>query len=66
MEFEWNIIEIIVSKEFIEAVTIWLNPTFEISSSWFYSEYRWIIEKQAYAIAEWKLEEFINNLLPKE
>lgn len=57
-----NIIEIIMSKEFIEAVARWLKD------NWIQKEelsviIDWLTITQAIAIREWKLEEFINNLL---
>lgn len=52
-----NLIETITSKEFIEAITKWYYW-----NNW--SQYFEIItQQQARAIRDWKLEEFIKNIL---
>ena len=61
--FILNIIELITSKEFIEAITRWLNPTYELDSPWFYSEMIWNTHKQSDAIRDKKLEEFILSII---
>lgn len=52
-------VSIITSKKFIEAVARWLNKTWLVSPIY-------IMRYQAKAIYDWTLEDFINNLLPKE
>lgn len=71
--FDWKInkttlsvYELITSKPFIEAVARGINPTMKNWSMWLNIEIDWITTKQAIAIRDNKLPEFINNLLFKE
>ena len=57
-----NIIQLITSQLFIEAIARGLNPNYEIDSPWLYSEIGRITTEQAIAIRDNKLEEYISNL----
>lgn len=61
-----NYCNTITSKPFIEAVARGINPTMKNWSMWLNIEIDWITTKQAIAIRDNKLPDFINNLLPKE
>jgi len=58
-DIKWQeLIELITSREFLEAICHWLR----MEGEHFYSMNE-LTGEQAIAIRDWKLEEFINNLI---